>query len=110
MVEKATQSARYDKMLETVNILQRGGELATSPARICALVDQALAHCEHPGLLEYRQFLAALSSGRPLFAGTALERLVGRCWNELSLSTRAQLLALAQTLRQAGGQRRLAAM
>lgn len=66
--------------------------------RLGGIVDKTVSRAQDE-LLEYRQLKAAIASGRPVAAGTALERLVGRCWDDLSLASRAQLLGLATALR-----------
>lgn len=66
--------------------------------RLSGIVEQLLPRPSRH-LLEYRQLQAAITSGRSVTAASALERLVGRCWDDLDIRSRARLLALAVTLR-----------
>lgn len=66
--------------------------------RLGGIVDQTVPRPGHH-LLEYQQLHAAIASGRSVTAASALERLVGRCWDDLDISSRARLLALASILR-----------
>ena len=66
--------------------------------RLSGIVERSVAP-PHRALLEYAQLQAAIASRRPVAAASALERLVGRCWDDLSLAARAQLLGLAVILR-----------
>ena len=66
--------------------------------QVIDIVEEALPRRDSK-LLEYHQLQAAVASGRPVFAANALERLVGRCWDDLHFAGRARLLALAVMLR-----------
>lgn len=66
--------------------------------RLSGIVERTLPRpCHH--LLEYQQLQASIASQRSVTAASALERLVGRCWDDLDIRSRARLLALALTLR-----------